>query len=215
MDTIKSWASKTIKYLTNQTQNHIDMEQKEVDDVLQVVEMLTQTGRYEQSRVLCPIPLDIVINILEFANYTASITGENAQSFREVNANHNYLSIKAPTGTSPITGEPFKITKIAFEVSSHDQGWSDVREHHGTYNGSYTYGEISLLRNNEEVGNRTRCYTNLTATSSWQLHKKDFFMDSDFIKSIQPGDEIAVFLRSEYPGWCNFTNFASIKLFYI
>ncbi|MCO5607290.1 hypothetical protein L7F22_061483 [Adiantum nelumboides] len=99
---------------------------------------------------------------------------------------------------------------IEVTVQSHDQGRWDYRHNHGT---SETWGDLAVLAPDREteIGNRIRVYTNRhTKVDKWQVHSK-IVTDPLFLESIQAYYVIALYLCS-YPGWCNYTCRASIKL---
>ncbi|GIL83783.1 hypothetical protein Vretifemale_12537 [Volvox reticuliferus] len=80
---------------------------------------------------------------------------------------------KKPYLTMPLEVEPgYRVEKIGVEVVSHDQGWSDYCRDHGTYNNSWTWGELVLLDPTghpvHNDGNPERLYTNLHAIGDWQ-----------------------------------------------
>ncbi|MCO5581451.1 hypothetical protein L7F22_035335 [Adiantum nelumboides] len=102
---------------------------------------------------------------------------------------------------------------IKVTVESHDQGWSSYRDDHGTYNNSWTWGELAVLAadGQTQIGKRIHVYTNLHAVDEWQVHSK-IVTDPLFLESIQAERVIALYLCSRYPGWCNYTRHASINL---
>lgn len=41
---------------------------------------------------------------------------------------------------------------------------------------------------------------------------KQFYKEDGFVKNVELGDKVTIFLRSAYPGWKNTANFASITV---
>ncbi len=110
-----------------------------------------------------------------------------------------------------------RVKKIEVVCESHDQGWSSYPENHGTYHGSWTWGDCNVLdADGNEKGARQLAYTNLHARSDWQRHTKVFEEGEPLVKeiSLERGDSVGLWIRACFPGWCNYVRFARIKLFY-
>ncbi|RIB22164.1 hypothetical protein C2G38_2014478 [Gigaspora rosea] len=142
-----------------------------------------------------------------------------------MNLNSLYLTGSLPISSiSTDAGVP-KCKKIEIACESHDQGWSSYPRDHGTYNNSWTWGEISIItpkkNNNLEVRliekepiTRYRVYTNKHAVDDWQTHNFEFLSHHPLVKSLQPGDIVGLWIRSCYPGWRNYIKRAEIKFYY-
>jgi hypothetical protein len=96
--------------------------------------------------------MELALIILEYADYSARVIGER----------HERVDIAASRGTGselvglyvstpsiPVadakSGEKYKITYVEFKMRASDQGWASQGDP-GTYNGSYTWFEASILR---------------------------------------------------------------------
>ncbi|CAG8557781.1 8605_t:CDS:2 [Gigaspora margarita] len=125
-----------------------------------------------------------------------------------------YLTGSLPTSIETVTP---KCKKIEITCESHDQGWSDYPESHGTYD-SHTWGEVSIITTTHNYDDkfivynavekepkiRYKVYTNKHADYSWQVHNYVFLSDHPLVQSLQPGDFVGLWIRSRYPGWCNY-----------
>lgn len=115
------------------------------------------------------------------------------------NMNHLYLSI-------PVDCE--ELAKIKVTVESHDQGWTNSHDPR-----SWSWGEIGILDSEgKEKGPRIEVYRNNVADKEWQMHEK-VITENDFLSNIKKGDKVAVWLRSQYPGWSNHAKSGEIELF--
>ncbi|CAG8601916.1 31490_t:CDS:2 [Gigaspora margarita] len=102
-----------------------------------------------------------------------------------------------------------KCKKIEITCESHDQGWSPYPQDQGTYNNSWTWGEISIIpkQNNDLQGHlienesktRYKVYTNKHAVEDWQTHKFVFLSEHPLVQSLQPGDIVGFYIRSLHP----------------
>ncbi|RIB22598.1 hypothetical protein C2G38_2014230 [Gigaspora rosea] len=134
-----------------------------------------------------------------------------------------YLNFLYATGSLPTSidaGIP-KCQKIEITCESHDQGWSSYPQDQGTYNNSWTWGEITIIpkQNNDLQGQnesktRYKVYTNKHAAEGWQTHNFIFLSDHPLVQSLQPGDIVGLYIRSLHPGWCNYIKRAEIKFYY-
>nr|XP_019046961.1 hypothetical protein I302_03567 [Kwoniella bestiolae CBS 10118]OCF25891.1 hypothetical protein I302_03567 [Kwoniella bestiolae CBS 10118] len=100
------------------------------------------------------------------------------------------------------SGEPDKvwIRKCVIETLSKDQGWSSNNPtHYGTYEQSYSWFEISLLRGTQEVqGSRHSIQYNVHAGQYYKPHCNILPEDHPTLKLARPGDRIVLWIRAEY-----------------
>ncbi|CAG8522409.1 2561_t:CDS:2, partial [Scutellospora calospora] len=123
-----------------------------------------------------------------------------------------YLNMLYLTGSLPISTSNESIIpkceKIEIICESHDQGWSSYPQDQGTYNNSWTWGEVSIVSSrqnnnlqdqlteiNEEViekesNVRYEIYRNRHADSDWQTHQYEFVSEHPLVQNLQPGDMI-------------------------
>jgi len=219
-------------------QQQQQQQQKKYQDIHEVVQILTDLN----------LPLEIALWIIELAEYNRFETKVTKQlPVDGGNLNMLYLTIPFPELTTTTTTtttsahapptsvtetttnrtnsnpnhDKIRIKRIEFTCISHDQGWSSYPDEQNTYNGSWTWGECSVLTNNqtEKTGLRHHVYTNLHAVSSWQTHVKVFDelqpgVPHPLITEFKPGDLLGFWILSRFPGWRNYVSFAEIKLEY-
>ncbi|OCF45765.1 hypothetical protein I317_00253 [Kwoniella heveanensis CBS 569] len=108
------------------------------------------------------------------------------------------------------------LRKVVIETFSKDQGWSSGNPaHYGTYEGSYSWFEISLLRGAREVeGSRHTVQHNVHAGQYFKRHRNVLQPDHPTLALAQPGDQIVLWVRARYPGWKNLINEAAITVFF-
>jgi len=84
---------------------------------------------------------DLTPDVLEMAHYWTRDTAErNTQMIvSQATAGRVYVRTKPLTGLSGLR-------LVVFTLRSHDQGWSDNRQDHGTYRGSFTWFKVVLKR---------------------------------------------------------------------
>lgn len=173
------------------------------------------------------LPGSLIKEIFDFAGLHASSSSCSTRHLRgHSNQNEIYLSHKLPGGNLY-----FEPVLFLYEVTSKDQGWSSYSEHHGTYNGAYSWGEANLLISDTGLSaeffeaasssstKRHEVYRNLHAHKEWQDHVKEFGEDSKLLQTYKdvkrllhsslvgetvPSDiYLQLWLRSLYPGWLN------------
>ncbi|CAI5465605.1 unnamed protein product [Closterium sp. Yama58-4] len=115
--------------------------------------------------------------------------------------------------SQPVKG---RIKEIEVLVEARDQGWSDYPQDHNTYNNSWTYAELAkLMPDGSLSASRELIYCNLHAVKRWQRHSKTWSAtDSQFVRSLQAGDRVAVVLRAQFPGWTHYVKWAKIEIVY-
>jgi hypothetical protein len=71
------------------------------------------------------------------------------------------------------------VQKVVIRIESHDQGWSDDKEHHGTYEHSWTWFDACVIKardsksrpGTEAFQNHLRLTTNVHGKSTTKLHR--------------------------------------------
>ncbi|WFD22386.1 hypothetical protein MEQU1_001056 [Malassezia equina] len=140
------------------------------------------------------------------------------------NANEVYLT--TPTLTSSLVRD--FCLEITVDTWSHDQGWSSDphRDWLGTYQGSYTWWELTLDRptpSSSETGNdasqphtdevhRIHVCHNIHASSEFTHHKLTLQRDHPLLRDIQQSDRLSLWARTQYPGWTNIVRSARIQV---
>ncbi|KAK8847574.1 hypothetical protein IAR55_005433 [Kwoniella newhampshirensis] len=106
------------------------------------------------------------------------------------------------------------VREVVIETLSKDQGWSSFREHYGTYEQSYSWFEVSLLRDGREVeGSRHSIQNNVHAGQYFKAHSNTLGRDHPTVKLAKPGDRFVLWARAKYPGWSNNVTEAAITVF--
>ncbi|WWC86722.1 uncharacterized protein L201_001600 [Kwoniella dendrophila CBS 6074] len=107
------------------------------------------------------------------------------------------------------------VRKCIIETLSKDQGWSSGNPaHYGTYEQSYSWFEISLLRGDKEVENsRHSIQNNVHAGQYYKSHTVTLHSDHPTLKLVEPGDRIVLWVRAQYQGWMNWVKEASISVY--
>jgi ankyrin repeat protein len=121
--------------------------------------------------------------------------------FTKGSLNMPYLAFAIPPG---------RITKITFQIWSHDQGWSDFKEYHNTYRHSYTWFEVRylgiakdlapfVLQRNLHASLQLRHYT-----ITWIAGQRSTSGIDDFMSALASGDEVGIYAKALHPGWVNY-----------
>ncbi|CAG8610752.1 2277_t:CDS:1 [Funneliformis caledonium] len=179
------------------------------------------------------LPYEIIEVIFDFAQYWPSVTYRREDPYSGYNLNTLYLTGSLPSPPSSNEAEIFpKCKMVEFTCESHDQGWSSYPNDQGTYRGSYTWGEASVIipkqginlqdqsidindKFNEKVPiERHNVYTNKHADNTWQIHNNVFASDHPLVTGLQPGEMVGLWIRSSFPGWVNYIKRAELKLYY-
>ncbi|KAJ5173387.1 hypothetical protein N7492_005980 [Penicillium capsulatum] len=160
------------------------------------------------------LPSELALAILDQAEYwlLSQTRGNNRMSYDEDDCRDRtpYLTSEA------ISGERCPVRKIRITVESHDQGWSDHHEDHGTFRNSWTWFELDSHRlDGEDVSEAiVRLATNVHARSDSMLHERIYRSDGDeWVQRLQPGDQLAIVPRARFPGWTNYVEEASIEIY--
>ncbi|CAG8661166.1 30563_t:CDS:2, partial [Racocetra persica] len=151
----------------------------------------------------------------DFTEQCPSVTYSKHKLHNGSYMNIVYLTGSLPTSSTSTEAVIPKCEKIEITCESHDQGWSSYPQDRGAYNNSWTWGEISIVipeLNNDVQGQsinykvvekepKTRylVYTNKHADDNWQTHNCEFLSDHPLVQSLQPGDFVGLWIRSEFP----------------
>ena len=144
-------------------------------------------------------PMELVEIILDAAQYYP-------HSFSAMPRHHFNHPLTVRDGrhqamlTSPIVESEF-ISRVVIRTESHDQGWSSYPQDQGTFNNSWTWLDLALVRNPSEnpppeTPPHWRIYTNLHASSSWQSKEVILDISNDIIGAIRPGDSLAIWAEA-------------------
>ncbi|KIM83435.1 hypothetical protein PILCRDRAFT_69475 [Piloderma croceum F 1598] len=108
------------------------------------------------SKISRPLPVELIDQILDDASYWphSSVTLEwdmltpgNAEVQDGMYMRTLPFAVYGTEGNITLTQEHvehYPCRKIVFQLWSQDQGWSDDRDNHGTYRGSYTWYDASV-----------------------------------------------------------------------
>ncbi|KAF7507595.1 hypothetical protein GJ744_010265 [Endocarpon pusillum] len=164
---------------------------------------------------------DLVPIILDLAEYWPKTTYscQESKSYVQHTAGRPYLSAVL----SNAVGGPRMIRKIEIHITSHDQGWSSYSQHHGTYNGSWTWFEAEVRPagsedEDEHCVKKELCRNvhadakDKTHTSTWRYDAEDEG-ERDLVRSLGPGSSISVVPWAMFPGWQNYVTCASVDVY--
>ncbi|EPS43367.1 hypothetical protein H072_2627 [Dactylellina haptotyla CBS 200.50] len=89
---------------------------------------------------------------------------------------------------------PF-VRKVVIRTVTHDQGWSNFKQWHGTYEHSSAWIELSV-RPASTDGNKSTEHINI-----WDVAVANDSGLDDFLSNLKVGDRITISPKAEYPGW--------------
>lgn len=170
---------------------------------------------------------DLVPSIIDFAEYWVKTTDIRRErlSVQEHNAGIIYLT------TTPIDSPLlYPVRRIVFKVKSHDQGWSNYPEDHGTYNNSWTWVCVSKVNDSETATmttsdgrqndtNSVRLFTNVHAGRGYSTHEIEWSVDSeekeirDFVRNLKRGDQLQIGIWARFAGWQNHIQSAQVDTY--
>ncbi|WFD04968.1 hypothetical protein MVES1_000293 [Malassezia vespertilionis] len=128
--------------------------------------------------------------------------------------------------------------RIEVDIDSHDQGWSQDpnRDWIGTYQGSYTWFELTLDRplymkddvsegssssdasthsehgaSFEEI-HRIFLTHNIHGVHAFKRHTIVLAPDQPIVQDARPGDSYSLWARTQYTGWANTVRYARVSL---
>lgn len=136
------------------------------------------------------------------------------------------------------------VARIVVDTDSHDQGWSSdpMREWIGTYQGSYTWWELSLHRKDPEATgaeapkaevpgpddtseveeadpmpgytevHRTHLTHNIHGSRDFRRHTITLERGHPILEDARPGDVLCLWARTQFMAWTNFVRYARISV---
>jgi hypothetical protein len=163
------------------------------------------------------VPAEIALSIIDYAGYwvKASISRDEVHSVSEWSGNPMVY----------LTSDPIKargrVQSITFTICSHDQGWSDYPEDHGTYRNSWTWFEVDII---PPVGGSTSSdvedskdkwvATNRHAEEEPETQTVTFGRgERQWFKSMVPGSRVALQAHAKFSGWRNTVESATIDIY--
>nr|CCA15732.1 conserved hypothetical protein [Albugo laibachii Nc14] len=167
------------------------------------------------------VPLEICNDILTFAGFVMIIQKDTTAFLRGYShMNYCYLESPIPAAELPQGVQVSSCCLCVVDISSHDQGWaSSDTALNGTYEASYTWSELAIAETKDqkvvELTNRVCIGQNVRASHEFRHHRRALTpsAQASFLKSIKPGIWLRLYLLSQYPGWSNFANYGSIKVY--
>lgn len=110
------------------------------------------------------------------------------------------------------------VEKIVFKTVSHDQGWSDCHQDHGTYSQSYTWFEADIMGAASTCPRRVIQY-NLHAVGDWKTHINIWDRATAskgrrmWVGCLTVGTTLRVFGRAGYQGWENHIKTVHVEVY--
>lgn len=157
-------------------------------------------------RSMIPLPPELTTLILDNAEYWVYLQKTRSDPGRFSNANDRYLQ----SGRIPGGEFSHPLRRLVITTDSKDQGWSSYPEKQGTRENSWTWFELTLDdgENDNEI-TRVEIVRNIHAGLVFVKHRA-VIEDEMVLKHAKEGDRLSVWVRAEYPGWCN--NVHSVKI---
>lgn len=159
------------------------------------------------------LPSELVLEILEYTEYwlQSKVERDERLTCKESDGGISYLESK------PIPDGLLK--EIRIDIWSHDQGWSNYPQDHGTDRNSWTWFDLHLERpEGKEVIPEVmglRLATNVHARSEVKHHQIIYRRDQNLLwmQKLQAGDIIKILPRARFVGWRNTVEKASIEIY--
>lgn len=142
---------------------------------------------------------------------------QDPQSCIQPTAGRPYLNAAVSNAVGPRM-----VRKVAWSITSHDQGWRSYRQFHGTYEGSWTWLEAEVhLTAEEETSNciRRDLCRNVHAERSDKIHVVTWRYDADdeeeriLVRSLGSEGTISVVPWARFPGWENHVSYANVEIY--
>ena len=159
-------------------------------------------------RLVFPLPPELITQILDLAEYWAYSQTICLDQGRFHNANVRYLR------SNPIQGGEFThpLRRVVVTTDSKDQGWSSYPDTHGTHEGSWTWFELTL----DDGGTggemvRVEVVRNVHAGFEFERYRT-VIEDGRILRLAKKGDQLSVWVRANYPGWCNHVRSVQIEV---
>ncbi|MCJ1434827.1 hypothetical protein MMC27_004197 [Xylographa pallens] len=166
------------------------------------------------------LPRLVTLEILNLARYWLKSTSMRAESVK-IDENDD------KSGATYLMSEPVRgcpkgcVRELRFVIRSHDQGFSDYPQHHGTYEESCTWFDIVVRKKDGDFldfGTESRHLTaNVHASFRTREHCLIYGRNasrrySKWLDLLEPGDMIGVRGRAAYRGWVNYIESAHIEV---
>ena len=182
------------------------------------------------------LPATLISYIFDLANYWIKSRVQRATlaDYAEHDGSSVYLRSQSIVGTKT---RPLR--KLVFEIVSHDQGWSDTRHTHGTYNDSYTWFE-AVRESGSEAILGPEIFCNVQARNTWRKHVASWhfreghhheiqgsgidvvlhgnlrYADEEittWFKQLKAGDRLCIVPRAQFVGWRNYVQSAKLEVY--
>ncbi|KAL1734148.1 hypothetical protein EV714DRAFT_281270 [Schizophyllum commune] len=154
------------------------------------------------------VPEELVLDILDLAELWSCSTASRAQKVAVNSRTQNYVYVELEVPDAPLRS-------LTFVTVSHDQGWSDYEDDHGTYRRSSTWFEAGVRGSDA----RRLIQQNIHASSDRRLHTNAWSFDTpdselqEWLEGVQTGKILQLIARAQYQGWVNHVYSAEIRLF--
>ena len=196
-------------------------------------DMQRQNENYSKSLSMLKrrLPIEISELVLIYANMNPYVFSSSDRELRGMECDLSYLSLFVTPLNNAIAFDESRsnakqiencrlISCIEFTCNSHDQGFSDFPNDHGTTQNSWTYGEL-LVECQDQEDIRYRIYTNVHANSQYQLQQLHLDFEHPFVNKINhllrqnKQVRLSFRVRAIFPGWIHFIKNAELKAFYL
>jgi ankyrin repeat protein len=166
------------------------------------------------------LPQSVVLEIMDQARYWLKSTSSKVESIQvdEVDSRIDtpYLM------SEPIRGHlKLPVREVKYIIRSHDQGWSDYPQHHGTYTGSCTWFDIAVQKRSGhwvDFGTENKhVVSNIHASSRTRQHciiyrAGHVKSQSKWLDWVEPGDRIGIIPKAVFQGWINHVESVTIEI---
>ncbi|WFD01393.1 hypothetical protein MOBT1_000056 [Malassezia obtusa] len=161
------------------------------------------------------LPPELVRHILLLAEEARTLSASRAETMVYTDdANECYLR------TPPLPSKLLRhfLLRVVVDIDSHDQGWSSDpnRSWLGTYQGSYTWWELSLDRQGADGEwaevHRVHLTHNIHASHDFRRHTLTFTAEDPVVSDAQPGDVLSLWARTQFMAWVNIVRYARISV---
>lgn len=174
---------------------------------------------------------ELVPQILDEAEYWLKSTTERSGKVAVSDRSHR-LPMLEQAGLHYLSSEPIgderlrilkPIRKVAFTITSKDQGVSDYPSYHGTYEQSYTWFE-AVTRGRDVIeatrDQSRRIITNVHAGKEYKTHVVTWRYNAEneeerewVTTNLKKGRQVDITVWARFPGWTNNVGSARIDVF--
>lgn len=185
-------------------------------DIFEVHWML---GSHHPASSNAPLTRPAVVKILNMAGYWLRSRCSRAE-LEEYNQERAALHLPYIL-SEPIQGRAHgAVREVTIVTRSHDQGWSDYPEHHGTYYQSSSWFEVAIQKSDGrwvEWGEERKIIYNVHASDRTRQHCVVFGRhhpktQCKWITWLGDGDRVGVVPKAAFLGWVNFVESVSIEI---